>query len=176
MNLRETQQLLTMLWSLYPNAPKLSKDDKSVMAMAWLSVLYEYSRDDVWQAAKICIAAEPRFLPTAPEILKRCEKSLSVEHYLPREYVELTSQIDMSIEAERERRQLIRIMDQCKDLDAEDKALYAKVKGEQAILKKINEMWKTARETAENVYAQAERAKLYEDGTAERLKQLSILA
>ena len=82
----------------------------------------------------------------------------------------------MSIEAERERRQLIRIMDQCKDLDAEDKALYAKVKGEQAILKKINEMWKTARETAENVYAQAERAKLYEDGTAERLKQLSILA
>lgn len=176
MNLHETQQLLTMLWSLYPNAPKLSKDDKSVMAMAWLSVLYEYSREDVWMATKRCIAAEPRFVPTAPEILKRCEKTLHIERYLTPEYTELTGKIDLSIEAEMERRQLIRLMDQCKELDPEDRKLYAKVKAEQAIIKRIDTLWRAARETAENVYEQAEQAKLYEDGTITKLKQLSILS
>ena len=175
MNLRETQQLLTMLWSLYPNAPKLSKEDKNVMAMAWLSVLYEYSRDDVWMATKRCIAAEPRFVPTAPEILKRCEKTYHIEQYLPPEYDELSKKVDLSLEAERERRQLIRIMDQCKELDAEDRALYLKMKEEQEIIKRIDHLWKTARETAENAYAQAERAKLFDDGAATKLKQLSII-
>lgn len=175
MNLRETQQILTMLWSLYPNAPKLSKDDKSVMAMAWLAIFYEYNREDVWHAVKRCITDEPRFVPTAPEILKRCEKTLNISQYLPQEYWELMQQVNMSVEADRERRQLLRFMDQNQDMNAEDMVTYARLKEEQAMVKRIEFLWKTASETAENAYEQAERAKLFEDGTDAKLKQLSLL-
>ena len=178
MNLIDTRQLLTMLWGLYPNAPKLSSDERDVMAMAWLAILYEYSLEDVWQATKKCVAHEPRFVPTAPEILKHCEKTLHIDRYLPQEYQELCSSVDLSIGAEVERRQFIRICESFEsidDLDDDDRSAYLQAKKEQEIIKKIDSMWKESNERALADYNRCERQKLFQDGTDTRLKQLCII-
>lgn len=179
MNLRETQQLLTMLWSMYPNAPKLSRDDKEVMATAWLGLLYEFSLEDVWKAVKQCFENEPRFIPTAPEILKRCSKNYKTELYLPKEYESLTQQVDLTFNAMVQRDNLERaLMVRKRDrggLDEGEKEMLADIQREKEIISKIERMWNEASDTARIAYEQAERAKLADDGTVKKLRALAII-
>lgn len=179
MNLRETKQLLTMLWSMYPNAPKLSKEDKEIMAMAWLTCLYEYSLEDVWKAVKKCVEREPRFIPTAPEVQKRTEKDYKVEKYLTQEYEDLNRLIDRSITTEigRERRLRefkVRIENK-KELTEEEKEIFEKDKIDSEISKRIDKLWNEAYEEARIAYEQRERAKLADDGMMTELKRLAIV-
>lgn len=179
MNLRETQQLLTMLWSMYPNAPKLSREDKEVMAVAWLGLMYEFSLEDVWKAVRQCFEHEPRFIPTAPEVLKRCSKDYKIERYLPPEYEKLCGKVDLSMRAEIDRdnleRSLLLRQKEKGGLDAEDRELLEDIRRDKAIVKQIDRMWSEASTTARIAYEQAERAKLADDGTEERLKALAMI-
>jgi hypothetical protein len=178
MNLRETQQLLTMIWSMYPNAPRLSREDKEVMAMAWLGLMYEYSLEDVWKAARQCFEAEPRFIPTAPEVMRRCTKSYKVERYLPPEYAALTTGIDLTFNACRQRDNLeraLRMRAQERELDGGEKTMLAEIETEQARIREIDRIWGEAYQTARIAYEQAERAKLADDGAEKRLKALAII-
>lgn len=172
MNLRETQQLLTMLWSLYPNAPKLSKDDKEVMAMAWLTILYEYSLQDVWQAVLKCFEHESRFVPTAPDVLKRCEKNYHIERYLPAKYYELQNNIDLSSKAEFRRQRIL--LRNSASLDEEERQQFERAKTEQQHIKEMDAMWREAEQTAQVAYDQIERSKLADDGSVSRLKRLAL--
>lgn len=178
MNLRETQQLLTMIWSMYPNAPKLTREDKDVMAVAWLGLMYEYSLEDVWKAVKICIEKEPRFVPTAPEVLRNCTKDYRTERFLPPEYEELCRQVDMTMNGHTKRECLLRmLMEEQRErgLDDEQKRMLEKIRREKAILREIERMWHEAYSTARIAYEQAERAKLAEDGAAKKLRALAII-
>lgn len=179
MNLRETQQLLTMLWSMYPNAPKLTRDDKEVMATAWLGLMFEYSIEDVWKAVKQCFEHEPRFLPTAPEVLKRCSKDYKIERYLPTEYEELCQKVDLTMNAEIRRDNmetaLRRRQREKGELDDEEQQMLETIEKEKSIIKQIDQIWNEASNTARIAYEQTERAKLADDGTAKRLKALAII-
>lgn len=177
MNLRETKQLLTMLWSMYPNAPKLSRDDKEVMAMAWVGLMYEFALEDVWKAVKQCFEREPRYIPTAPEVLSKCTKDYKTERFLPKEYEELEETIDRSWAATVNRESIYKQLSQkdVESLDDEQKSLYNKVVKERETDRRLDKMWDEAYNTARVAYEQAERAKLTEDEATQRLKQLAII-
>ncbi len=174
MNLCETKQMLTMLWSLYPNAPKLSKDDKEVMAMAWLAVLYEYSLEDVWRAARRCFERESRFVPTAPDVLKHCEKTYHTERFLPAKYTSLLESVDLSISAEMRRERLIKGYSKRSDLDADERQQLETVTRERQQIRELDAMWREAHSAAQVAYDQTERAKLADDGSVSRLKMLAL--
>ena len=171
MNTRETQQLLSMIWSMFPNAPKLTKDDKTVMVMSWLSLLHEYSVEDVWKAVKRCIDREPRFVPTAPEVMKNCFKNVDVEHYLPANYEELSETIDRSFSAVASRNYEIKFYrDTDKDqLTPVQAATLQRLEHEREIERKLNAMWAEALSKATAAYDRREKEKLRDDGTIQRL-------
>ena len=179
MNLRETQQLLTMLWSMYPNAPKLSREDKEVMAMAWLGLMFEYSLEDVWKAVRRCFEHEPRFVPTAPEVLKRCSKDYKIERYLPPEYKQLCREVDLTVRAEIDRdnleRELLRREREIGGLDDEERQMLEEIRRDKEIIRQIDRMWREAQSTARTAYEQTERAKLADDGAAKKLRALAII-
>lgn len=176
MNRQETARLLTIVWSLYPNAPKMTREDKEAMVMAWLALLYEYALNDVWEAVKECMEHEPRFVPTAPEVLTRCRKSYAVERYLPKEYAKLCATVDMTAAAEGTRVSLERMLRHAEAshglADWEREQLEG-IERERATIREIERMWNEAAETARIAYEQGERAKLAEDGAT--LKQLALV-
>ena len=175
MNQKETAQLLSMIWSLYPNAPKITREDKEAMVFSWLCMLHEYSLADVWAGVKECMRKEPRFVPTAPEVMQKCEKSYNVERYLPKEYGELIAGIDQGVTAEANRAQIIRYYKKEGAKSTAEKAAYQRAVDERERIRKADAIWAEAYTTARIAYEQAERAKLADDGTAARLKQLAIL-
>lgn len=170
MNLVDTQQLLTMLWSLYPNAPKLARDDKIAMSMAWLAVLSDYALEDVWKAAKRCFQKEPRFVPSAPQILSECEKSLPIDQYLATEYNTLSEEVDASIEREIERHQAMRLLRAEETLSDADAKWLNELEEEERKVKKLNDLWKEAVKSAEYAYDGREKSRMIEDGSINRLK------
>lgn len=86
MNIVETRLLLTELWALYPSAPRLSEGEKQVAIMAWFRTLNEYSYEDVRKALKIVSSQNPRFIPSAFEVLNYCSETIDETSYLPPEY------------------------------------------------------------------------------------------
>lgn len=94
MNIDETKALLSMIWSLYPNAPKLSPEDKAITAVSWFNLLYIFTLNDAWEGAKRCFKENPRFVPTAPEILKNTRKTLCVEKFIDDHYVDMMRSVD----------------------------------------------------------------------------------
>ena len=161
------------------NAPKLTREDKEVMATAWLGLMCEYSLEDVWKAVKQCFEHEPRFIPTAPEVLKRCSKDYKIERYLPQEYKQLCREVDLTMRAEIDRdnleRSLLLRQKEKGGLDDEDRALLEDIRRDKAIIKQIDRMWSEASTTARIAYEQAEHAKLADDGTAQKLRALAII-
>lgn len=83
MTITETRRLLTIIWSLFPNAPRLTQEDKGAMAVAWFSLLYEYSFADVWFATRDCLSRKPNFIPSCPEIAKIVCAHFDVDAHLP---------------------------------------------------------------------------------------------
>lgn len=89
MNISQTQDLLSWLWSKFPNGKTLSADDKRSTVVAYFDELWQYSLEDVIAAVRKALAAQPHFVPSAPEIAHYCTKTIDVEKYLPREYAQL---------------------------------------------------------------------------------------
>ena len=89
MNINETQTFLTMLWSLFPNAPKCDADSKKAMIAAWFYVLHEYTLNDVWEGSQRVLRDKPSFIPNAFEILASCKKTVNPDAFLDSEYYDL---------------------------------------------------------------------------------------
>ncbi len=89
MNINETQTFLTMLWSLFPNAPKCDADSKKAMIAAWFYVLHEFSLSDVWEGSQRVLRDKPSFIPNAFEILASCKKTVNPDAFLDAEYYNL---------------------------------------------------------------------------------------
>lgn len=177
MNLRETQQLLSMLWSLYPNAPKLSREDKEMMAFAWLGMFYEYSLADVWKAVRKCFEHETRFVPTAPDVLKYCQKEYQIERYLPSEYAELRAELAKKLggRTSNDVYNMIELFRRNKPENDEERKLLSDMLDARQILRRLDAVWDQAYEVAKNAYTRAEQAKLAEDGAIKKLKMLAIV-
>ena len=177
MNLKETQQLLSMIWSMYPNAPKLSREDKEMMAFAWLGLLYEYSLNDVWKGVRKATEQESRFVPTAPEVLKYCQKEYQIERYLPSEYSELRAELEEKLggRSPAEVYGLIEMFRKCKPETDEERRLLTDMLDARQILRKLDEIWDIAYATARNAYASAEKRKLIDDGAIKKLEMLALV-
>jgi hypothetical protein len=89
MNISQTQDLLSWLWSKFPNGKTLSADDKRSTVVAYFDELWQYSLEDVIAAARKALSAQPHFVPSAPEIAHYCTKTIDYQKYLPREYAQL---------------------------------------------------------------------------------------
>ncbi len=76
MNIQETRNILAILWSYYPNAPKLDDSAATLMALSWARMFAEFSQLDVMNALQKAVKMSPKFVPTAPEILAHCTKTL----------------------------------------------------------------------------------------------------
>ena len=76
MNIQETRNILAILWSYYPNAPKLDDSAAALMALSWARMFAEFSKLDVMNALQKAVKMSPKFVPTAPEILAHCTKTL----------------------------------------------------------------------------------------------------
>lgn len=94
MNIAQTRQVLSYLWSTHPSAPKFGDEDKMRTVAAYFRVLYPYSVEDVMAAVDLVCRESPTFLPSAYEIEKRCERRIDVDAYLPREYELVTDRIE----------------------------------------------------------------------------------
>lgn len=89
MNIENTRHLLTWLWSKFPNSKTLSDADRQATIVAYFDELWQYSLEDVIAAARKALAAQPHFVPSAPEIAHYCTKTIDYQKYLPREYAQL---------------------------------------------------------------------------------------
>lgn len=76
MNICETKMLLSILWSMYPNAPKFNNDAVEMMALSWATVLGEFSKEDALKAMHKAASESPKFVPTAMEVRQYCQKSI----------------------------------------------------------------------------------------------------
>lgn len=94
MNIQQTQQVLSYIWSTHPSAPKYSEDGKMRTVAAYFRVLYQYSVEDVLEAVDRICRESPTFIPSAYEIEKRCTKHIDVEAYLPKEYEVLEDRLE----------------------------------------------------------------------------------
>ena len=175
MTLKETKQLLTMIWSLFPNAPKLTREDKEAMAFAWLAMLWEYSLQDVWKATQVAMSIEQRFVPTAPEVLKHCYKSYNSDGFLKKEQIEVIDRIDLSITATVNRRTRLSFFQAHPPESDEEKAEYEKLKKEirecEIAEKWLDDAWEASR----NAYDRGEKEKLAEEGTLPQLRMMALI-
>lgn len=101
MNIAQTQQVLSYIWSTHPSAPKYSDEGKTRIIASYFRVLYKYAVEDVLEAVDRVCHESPTFIPSAYEIEKRCEKRVDVERYLTDEYHGMAKKID---DAEQRRR------------------------------------------------------------------------
>ena len=93
MNIAQTKQILSYIWSTHPSAPKYSDEGKTRIIASYFRVLYKYSVNDVLAAIDAVCADKPTFIPSAYEIEAKCEKSVYVDAYLPRKYHELAKSL-----------------------------------------------------------------------------------
>lgn len=152
MTLNETKGFLSMLWSLYPNAPKLTAEDKALMAVSWFNLLYEFSLADVWEAAKRCFDIQPRFTPTAPEVRAQCRRTLNVESFLDASYDQLSERTDMSPEAEVNSRNLISAFERRDDLNIHECEALDEAKDHIRRLEELRAKWMKAMTDARTDY------------------------
>ena len=82
MNLEQTRQILSFIWSANPNAPKMDDVDKQRIAAAYCITLHEYSFHDVMDAVLEC-GKKSTFVPSAFEILAHCKKRYDIGRFMP---------------------------------------------------------------------------------------------
>ena len=85
MNISQTQDLLSWLWSTFPNSKTLSADDKRGTVVAYFDELWQYSLEDVIAAARKALSAQPHFVPSSPEIENYCTKTIHVQRLMATE-------------------------------------------------------------------------------------------
>lgn len=172
MNLQDTQTFLTMLWSLFPNAPKCDADSKKAMVSAWFYVLHEYTINDVWTAAQSALRDKPSFIPTAYEVLARCKKTLNPDLFLGSEYEDLESKFTGSTNLYQSHNNYdyeLRCL--CRELgDEHEKERIDEINGyirhnieQRNIDSRLSELLNAASEAAERAYDKAEQSRYYKD-------------
>lgn len=92
MNLLETRLLLSEAWSLYPALPRLMPEEKRLTAIAWFRTLCNYSYEDARNAFRRAAAKNPRYMPSAFEVLAECVETVDTESYLTDEAKALEAQ------------------------------------------------------------------------------------
>lgn len=101
MNIAQTRQVLTYIWSTHPNAPKLEGDGKTAIIASYFRVLYKYSIDDVLDAVdRVC--HESAFIPSAYEIEAKCTKHVEIGAYLSSEYELVLDRLEKAEARQRE--------------------------------------------------------------------------
>lgn len=86
MNIAQTQQVLSYIWSTHPSAPKYSDEGKTRIIASYFRILYKYSIDDVLEAVDRVCRESSTFIPSAYEIEAKCTKHVDIEAYLSSEY------------------------------------------------------------------------------------------
>lgn len=94
MNIEQTRQLLSFLWSKFPNSRILSVEDKQMTVLAYFDELWQYSLQDALNAARCALREQPHFVPSAPEIAHYAHKTFDPTAFLSPEYAKLQAQID----------------------------------------------------------------------------------
>lgn len=100
MNIAQTRQVLTYIWSTHPSAPKLEGDGKTATIASYFRILYKYSIEDVLEAVDHVCRESATFIPSAYEIEAKCTRHVDVEAYLSREYEMISERLE---EAEAQR-------------------------------------------------------------------------
>ena len=70
MTIDETKKVLSFLWSCFPSAPRLSREDKDRMIISFFRVLYRYSQIDVINAVIDTCRGTNGFVPSVFDIEK----------------------------------------------------------------------------------------------------------
>ena len=94
MNIVQTRQLLSFLWSKFPNSRALSVEDKQMTTLAYFDELWQYSLQDALDAARCALREQPHFVPSATEIAHYAHKTFDPTAYLSPEYAKTQAQID----------------------------------------------------------------------------------
>lgn len=76
MTIDETKKVLSFLWSCFPSAPKLSREDKDRMILSFFKVLYRYAQNDVINAVIDTCRGGKCFVPSVFEIEKHVKITL----------------------------------------------------------------------------------------------------
>ena len=181
MNISETRQLLTMIWSLFPNAPKLSQADKEAMVIVWIDLLYPYKPQDVWLAVKRCVEREPRFVPSAPEIKANVSKTLDWDKHKSAECLALEKKFE-ELGGELEPNEMLyekyRLEDMRKygeEITEEDLAQWNAMLERSQMSKMLrNKYHREAEIKALEAYDREVKEKLIEDGTLQKLPKLCL--
>ena len=92
MDINETKQALSYIYSTHLNAPKLSADDKKRVVMSYFRVLYKYSLHDVLCGIDKASGTDKGFVPTPYDIEKCIDISINPDLFLPDEYFTLDSE------------------------------------------------------------------------------------
>lgn len=87
MNISQTQQVLSYIWSTHPSAPKYSDEGKARIIASYFRVLYKFDINDVLEAVDRVCRESATFIPSAYEIEAKCTKHVDIESYLSSEYV-----------------------------------------------------------------------------------------
>ena len=64
MTISDTKKVLAFLYSCYPAAPSLAREDKDRMILSFFRVLYKYRTDDVLNAIVECCKDSPKYIPS----------------------------------------------------------------------------------------------------------------
>lgn len=102
MNIQQTQQVLSYIWSTHPSAPKYSEDGKMRTVAAYFRVLYQYSVEDVLDAVDRVCRESATFIPSAYEIEAKCTKHADIEAYLSSEYELVLERLEKAEARQRE--------------------------------------------------------------------------
>ena len=102
MNIQQTQQVLSYIWSTHPSAPKYSEDGKVRTVAAYFRVLYQYSVEDVLEAVDRICRESPTFIPSAYEIEAKCTRHVDIEAYLSSEYELVLDRLEKAEARQRE--------------------------------------------------------------------------
>lgn len=100
MNIEQTRQVLTYIWSTHPSAPKLEGDGKTATIASYFRILYKYSIEDVLEAVDRVCRESVTFIPSAYEIEAKCTRHVDVSAYLSMEYEMVSERLE---EAEAQR-------------------------------------------------------------------------
>lgn len=153
MNLEQTRQLLSFLWSKFPNGRALSVEDKQMTAIAYFDELWEYSLQDAIAAARKALKEQPHFIPSAPEIAHHAVKSLEAHRYYPQELDDVQRRIERleaEIDAEKSSyyqafQAMVKLTSSTPEYLMNDIQLYEKKRLQSEIdshLEKSNELWR----------------------------------
>lgn len=93
MNIEETNKLLLMILSKFPSSLDISDKNSKFLVIGYFDELWRFSLSDAMAGARQAINENPKHAPSAPEIFRKCKKTLNVERFLDAEYWRIGEEI-----------------------------------------------------------------------------------